>query len=212
MADIVKEEESRRDKIFARGIDESTGKHICVQCSNLLDPGTAPQYLFLRRGGGALSRTTYRGTGGDVPTVCCPECIDQIAKAKVDKIYSISTSNGGGGGGGCSACGCGADVAARPADAAQTSPPGAESPPGAGADTAGPAGRAGASGAGGGALRLAEGPGPAGRPARDAGRDAAGRSGSVALSLGPSAVSHPSRRPPPPTPHTPHRSTQMTWL
>ncbi|EJK52503.1 hypothetical protein THAOC_28208, partial [Thalassiosira oceanica] len=43
MADIVKEEESRRDKIFARGIDESTGKHICVQCSNLLDPGTAPK-------------------------------------------------------------------------------------------------------------------------------------------------------------------------
>ncbi|EJK58576.1 hypothetical protein THAOC_21289, partial [Thalassiosira oceanica] len=89
-----------------------------------------------------------------------------------------------------------------------------DSAPGGADDTAG------ASGAGGGALRLAEGPGPAGRPARDAardaGRDAAGRSrsvasGSVALSLGPSGVTAGGRAPPePPGPTTTTTNTTPT--
>ena len=85
---IADEEQQRREEIWQRRIDPRSGGRPCVQCGN--EYAYDLQFLFLKSAK-ALERTTYPcgggiGDGTDdkswVPALCCPECIDEIAKAK----------------------------------------------------------------------------------------------------------------------------------
>lgn len=92
--ETARAESSRRESIFEAGFVKEENKYgkecrvyTCVQCGSQRR-FQSPQFLFLCTSP-ALQRTTHhRGTDDDgtdlgwVPTTCCPECIDEIARSK----------------------------------------------------------------------------------------------------------------------------------